>query len=95
MKHLLLIACLFFGASCMTRKKLNIYIWNTTGLPPEMCEEAERKGYKIGFTRILNKCPKGQKECFEFVSFCEAKGAQFLSMHKNDYEMLLNEAGIK
>lgn len=29
---------------------------------------------------------------FEFLSFCDKKSNEFLSMHKDDFERLMNEA---
>ena len=71
-------------ASCVTRKKVNAYLWlNNSPIPQEICErEPDLKDY--GLYRKLNGGG------FEFVSFCEVKARDFFSMYKTDFERLLN-----
>lgn len=72
-------------SSCITRKKISAYIWlNNSPVPQELClREPALNDY--GLYRKLND---GR---LEFVSFCDVKARQFLSMHKDDFERLINK----
>jgi hypothetical protein len=66
----------------VTRKKIERYIWlNNFPLPKEICEIDSR----YGFYRVLNN---GK---FEFVSACDPRAKQWVSMNKDDLKRLLNE----
>lgn len=80
---LALSAILFQG--CVSKKKLKAYLWlNNAPIPKEICDrEPVLKDY--GLYRRLNN------GSFEFVSFCELKSKEFLSMYRDDLENLLHE----
>lgn len=79
------IFALLFLVSCVTRNQINSYLWlNNSPIPTEICErEPLLKDY--GLFRRLNN---GN---FEFISICDARMKNFLSMHKNDLARILNE----
>jgi hypothetical protein len=68
----------------VTRNQINGYIWLTnTPLPQEICDrEPLLKDY--GLFRRLND---GN---FEFISVCDARIKNFISMHKDDLARILN-----
>jgi hypothetical protein len=72
-------------SGCISRKKIRAYIWlNNSPIPQEICAR-EPSLFDYGVYRKLND---GK---LEFVSFCESKAKEFLSMHKSDFERILNE----
>lgn len=85
------IACVLLGlmgAGCISRGKIEAQIWlNNTPIPKELCDKTpELKDY--GFFRRLNS---GQ---LEFVSFCSPLAVQWLAMFKDDFNRLMDEAGL-
>jgi hypothetical protein len=68
----------------VTRNQINSYLWlNNSPIPTEICErEPLLKDY--GLFRRLNN---GN---FEFISICDARMKNFLSMHKDDLARILN-----
>lgn len=71
-------------SGCVTRKKINAYLWLHGGLPEETCERYPELR-DSGIFRTL----QGGK--VEFVSYCDDKILKFLDMHKDDLARLLNE----
>jgi hypothetical protein len=69
---------------CVTRKKINTYLWlNNAPIPSEICErEPSLKDYGL-----FRKLRSGQ---IEFLGFCEEKTGEFFSMHKDDFERIMN-----
>jgi hypothetical protein len=64
---------------------LNAAIWLNNGpLPESVCADPHNKLY--GFYRRLND---GN---FEFVSFCNPKANEWVSMHKDDFARLIDRA---
>jgi hypothetical protein len=80
---------LLFQTSCISRRKLNTYLWlNNSPIPKELCErEPDLKDY--GFYRELNN---GK---YEFVTFCDPLAKEFFAIYKKDLETILNDAGVK
>lgn len=68
--------------------KVNAAIWlNNSPIPAEVCaREPTLKDY--GFYRRLDT---GQ---LEFISFCDPKSAEWLSMFTEDFNRLMDEAGL-
>ena len=82
-----LLLCMIVLSGCLTRAKIDAAIWLNNGLPADLCEkEPELKDY--GFYRKLDS---GQ---LEFVAFCDPRAREWLSMHKDDFNKLMDEAGI-
>jgi hypothetical protein len=71
---------------CVSKKRIRAHIWlNNSPIPQEICDrEPTLKDYGV-YRRLTN----GK---LEFVSFCEGLASEFLSMHKSDFEKLMNEA---
>lgn len=69
---------------CLSRREIQAAIWlNNTPIPKEICEQVEDlKLY--GFYRRLDS---GK---LEFMSFCNKEARNFIGMHKDDFERLLN-----
>jgi hypothetical protein len=76
----LLILC----QGCVSKREINAAIWlNNSPLPVEICErDPVLKQY--GFYRRLNN---GK---FEFISFCDEKARNWLSMHKDDFNRIMD-----
>jgi hypothetical protein len=73
---------------CVSRARINANLWYGLAVPQNICEkEPEIRNYGI-FRKLSN----GN---FEFVSICSDEYEHFFSIHKDDLERLLNEAGIK
>lgn len=87
-KCILAAIALLFLTSCITRGKIDAAIWLNNGpLPEEIClREPALKDY--GFYRRLND---GK---LEFLSFCDPKAREWLAMHQEDFNKLMDEAGI-
>ena len=79
-----LILCLGFSG-CITRGKIEAAIWLNNGMPEGACDR-EPTLKQHGFYRRLNS---GK---LEFKSFCDPKASQWLSMHEDDFNKLLDEA---
>ncbi len=81
---MVIFALLFLG-SCVTRNRINAYLWlNNSPVPQEICDrEPALKEY--GIYRRLND---GN---FEFISVCDIRMKNFLAMHKDDLARILNE----
>jgi len=87
-KFLALVILLTAFPGCVTRSRLNAYLWFGIAIPEDICEKTpEIKEY--GVYRRLND---GR---FEFVSICSDEYEQFFSMRKTDLERLLNGKGRK
>jgi len=72
----------------VTRNRINSSLWFGIAIPEDICEKSpEVKSY--GIFRKLND---GN---FEFVSICSDEYQDYFSIHKDDLERLLNEAGVK
>jgi hypothetical protein len=70
----------------VSRKELNAAIWlNNAPLPGELCD-ASPVNRLYGFYRRLND------GTLEFVSFCNPDAADWVSMHKDDFKRLLDQA---
>ena len=79
---------LILSQGCVTRSRVNANLWFGIAIPEDICNKhAEIKDY--GIYRKLNT---GK---FEFVSICSDEYQDYFSIHKDDLERLLNEAGIK
>ena len=86
--HLVLGLLFLLSQGCVTRARINAKLWYGIAIPEDICEKTpEVKSY--GIFRKLNN---GK---FEFVSICSDEYQDFFSIHKDDLERLLNEAGIK
>ena len=86
--HLVLGLLFLLSQGCVTRARINSNLWFGIAIPENICErEPEVKSY--GIYRKLND------GSFEFVSICSDEYQNFFSIHKDDFERLLNEAGIK
>jgi len=70
--------------ACVSKSVIKASIWMNTPLPSELCEEKpELKQY--GVYRKLNS---GK---YEFLSYCDPKIAEWLSIWKTDLETILGE----
>jgi hypothetical protein len=83
-----LLIILLIGPGCITRGQINASVWlNNTPIPKDLCDrEPSLKDY--GFFRRLDS---GQ---IEFVSFCSPQAVQWLAMFKDDFNRLMDEAGL-
>jgi hypothetical protein len=69
--------------SCLTRKEIEATIWlNNAPIPASLCKEGVEKR---GFYRRLDS---GK---IEFVSFCSPEAKQWLSIHKDDLQKILDQ----
>ena len=69
----------------ITRSEIEATVWlNNSPLPNEICR-ANPELTRYGFYRRLND---GR---FEFVSFCRPNAKEWIAIHKDDLERLLNK----
>ena len=81
---LLLILC----QGCVSRSRIRASIWLGIAIPEDICEKTpEIKSYGL-----YRKLSNGK---FEFVSICSDEYEDFFSMHKDDFERILNESGAR
>ncbi len=72
-------------SGCLKRSEIEASIWlNNAPLPDSVCVIPENTHY--GFYRRLND---GR---FEFVSFCDARAHDWLAIHKDEFQRLLEKA---
>lgn len=73
-----------FLASCIRRAEIEATLWlNNSPIPDELCSR-DPELQKYGFYRRLNS---GQ---LEFISLCSPKAREWISIHKDDLERILN-----
>lgn len=87
MKVLLLLAMATAFSGCIDRDQIEASIWLNNGLPQDLCDQ-EPELHDYGFYRKLND------GSLEFVSFCDPKSKEWLSMHSDDFNRLMDEAGM-
>jgi hypothetical protein len=70
---------------CLSREQVDAKVWlNNAPLPAELCAKLpELKEY--GFYRKLND------GTIEFMSFCDPRAADWLSMYKTDYGKIMDQ----
>lgn len=76
---LIILALPLIAAKCPTKTQINAAIWLNNGLPAEFCCD-KCEGWEYGFYRKLND---GK---FEFISLCDPKAKDWVSMHKDDFK---------
>lgn len=90
MKSFLLFVVLISASSCLTREEVEAVIFlnnfnNSKGSMSEVCDRnPEIRSY--GFYRVLDD---GNKE---FVSVCNPIARDFLAVHKDDFNRLMDRA---
>lgn len=78
---LLLILC----QGCVSRKKIEAAIWLNNFPPQELCAKNPEL-HEYGFYRKLNN---GK---FEFVSICKEEARLYLTMYKDHFDNIMQEA---
>lgn len=81
-----------YGCPMLTRAQVDIHMWQESGLPKAVCT-AHPEVAKSGLYRRLNDnlCPANQPApCYEFLSYCNARVAHYLSIQDQEYNDLLN-----
>ncbi len=87
MKFLLIVLMALTGCKKIAREKIDAAIWLNNGSPTEICAR-EQDLLNHGFYRKLNS---GK---FEFISFCDPKSLDWISMHEKDFNKLMDQAGL-
>jgi hypothetical protein len=85
---LFLLLTIFIASGCVTREEIEVAIWMNNFHAKELKSICDREPimHKIGFKRKLDGGG------FEVVSVCAKESSEFLSMHKSDYNELLDKA---
>lgn len=86
LRAILALSLLMTSQACVTRREIQAAIWlNNSPIPKEFCErDPDLKLY--GFYRRLDS---GK---LEFMPFCNSKAREWVSMHKDDFNRLMDIA---
>jgi hypothetical protein len=91
---LLGLAAVILLTSCLSRKEVIAYVWESDRLPNDVCIKNPVLQTR-GFYRKLNDdaCKKsGQPPgCEEFISYCTPQSAKMQSMTSEDFNLVLDK----